>query len=304
MNENEIVRMFRKNFGIVSEPNDVEHICLDGVNLAAKVDTLVHSTDVPPGMSLYEAARKSAVSCVSDFASKGVKPRWAVISVTMPDTYQDTDYAHISQGLADAAAEFGFEVCGGDTNRGSELSVSVCLLGICGMVPGRSGAVAGDAVCVTGPFGLSAAGLYVMTHDTNLKLKGCIDAMIRPEVRLEFGLQGARHFTSSMDSSDGLSATLNQMADHSKTMMEITHTPAAQGIYDFAHMANLDADSLIYNGGEEYEIVFTAPQSRLPILTRIAKHTDTPLMVIGRVRSGQGVLVDGKVMPDGGWKSF
>ena len=52
--------------------------------LVAKVDTLVESTDVPPGMKLEDVARKSIVSCVSDFAAKGVRPIFGIVSSNYP----------------------------------------------------------------------------------------------------------------------------------------------------------------------------------------------------------------------------
>ncbi len=304
MNENEVVRMFQKDFGIEAESDDIELISTDGITMAAKIDTLVYGTDVPPGMTLCDAARKSVVACVSDFASKGVRPRWAIISVVLPESYSDADMVQVSSGLTDAAAEFGFAIRGGDTNRGEEFSVSVCLLGICGRTPKRSGAVNGDVICVSGPFGLSAAGLYMSLNDTKYSVANGIDAVMRPVPRLEFGLACARHFTSSMDSSDGLSTTLNAMANSSGVTMNIKRTPVADGIEVFASKNDLDWRDLVYNGGEEYEIVFTVNPLRLPLVNRIAERTGTPIMTIGYVSTGMGVYVDGNILHDRGWKAF
>ena len=54
--------------------------------IVAKTDTLVQSTDIPSKMGLSDAARKSIVACVSDFASKGVKPDYGMISINLPKT--------------------------------------------------------------------------------------------------------------------------------------------------------------------------------------------------------------------------
>ena len=62
-------------------PEDVESFKIGKKHLIVKVDTLVESTDLPPGMELVDAARKSIVSCVSDFAAKGVRPIFGIVIV-------------------------------------------------------------------------------------------------------------------------------------------------------------------------------------------------------------------------------
>ena len=85
LNERKIIQVFQKNMGnkkFVSE--DVEIFKIGKTNCIVKLDTLVESTDIPPGMKLNDAARKSVVACVSDFASKGVKPQYGMVSITIP----------------------------------------------------------------------------------------------------------------------------------------------------------------------------------------------------------------------------
>ena len=85
LDESEIIKKFQSVFGeknFVSE--DVESFSIGKTQVIVKVDTLVQSTDIPPQMSLKDAARKSIVACVSDFASKGVKPEFGIISVNLP----------------------------------------------------------------------------------------------------------------------------------------------------------------------------------------------------------------------------
>ena len=81
LNERKIIQIFQKNMGnkkFISE--DVEFFKAGKTNFVLKVDTLVQSTDIPNGMSLQDVARKSVVACVSDFASKGVKPKFGLVS--------------------------------------------------------------------------------------------------------------------------------------------------------------------------------------------------------------------------------
>ena len=66
-----------------------------------------------------------------------------------------------------------------------------------------------------------------------------------------------------MDSSDGLSTTLIQMSNQSKKRFVINELPTERDVFDFANSNNLDANDLIFNGGEEYEIVATVSPSNL-----------------------------------------
>ena len=306
--EHEIIRLFRQKFGIGgAQWDDIERVSVGGASIAAKVDTLVYGTHVPPAMSLRDAARKSMVACVSDFAAKGIRPLHALVSVSMPAGYDTAQIRMIAEGLADASSEFGCPIAGGDTNRGTEMSITVCLLGMGRPAPRRSGARAGDAIFVSGPFGLAAAGLRMLTCGLD-RTDEAVAAVIRPTVRLEFGIGVAGMLTASMDSSDGLSTALNEMAAQGGVSMVVTDEPVAEGLTEFAKRHGIDTDSMVYGGGEEYEIVFTAPCRNERGISSWAAKTGTPLMRIGTVEAGSGVYVErgGKrrPLPDTGWRAF
>lgn len=307
VNEHDIIRIFRQKFGINSAWDDVERIQINNTNLAINIDTLAYNTDVPPSMSLREAARKSMIACASDFAAKGIKPLWALISISMPPTYHTLDFEEIAGGLADASTELGCSIVGGDTKQSTEMSITVCLVGRGRQKPYRYGAQIHDAVFVSGPFGASAAGLHMLLNSINGPDE-YIRSVLHPTVRLEFGAKIAEYINASMDSSDGLSTTLNEISAQSGISIIVTHEPIADNIEKFARKNNLNMDDLLYNGGEEYEIVFTAASKYIPKICSIASETDTPLIQIGFVEEGSGVFVkkDGQSykMHDKGWQSF
>ena len=118
LDESEIINKFQNIFGnskFVSE--DVESFIIGKTKIIVKVDTLVQSTDIPPKMGLNDAARKSIVACVSDFAAKGVKPQWGIISVNLPSNISIKQVNEIAQGFKAASKEFGIKFLGGDTNE-------------------------------------------------------------------------------------------------------------------------------------------------------------------------------------------
>ena len=77
-----------------------------------------------------------------------------------------------------------------------------------------------------------------------------------------------------MDSSDGLSTTLNEMSSQSKKKFVITTMPSENDLYDFATLNNLNPNDLILNSGEEYEIVATTNKSNLSKIKNHAKNTE------------------------------
>ena len=84
LTEKKIIEIFqsRLNRKFVSE--DVEYFKIGKKYFVLKIDTLVESTDIPKNTSLQYAARKSVISCISDFAAKGIKPNFGIVSVVLP----------------------------------------------------------------------------------------------------------------------------------------------------------------------------------------------------------------------------
>ncbi|QLH09438.1 thiamine-phosphate kinase [Candidatus Nitrosotenuis sp. DW1] len=306
LDEKEIIKIFQKGFGRqVSE--DVETFPLGKKLCVIKTDTLVESTDIPPKMRLYDAARKSIVACVSDFASKGVQPSYCIISVAIPRKYSAKKIKEIADGLRDASKEFGFKILGGDTNEGEELVLSVSFFGIAYDIVHRSGARIGDSIIVTGPFGNASAGLK---HVMNGKKAGpkfakrIKDTVYHPMPRLGFGVSAAKYLSSAMDSSDGLSTTLVEMSAQSKKKFVISSLPMDPELERFARQNRLDVIDLVFNGGEEYEIVATVPQKNLKKVKQIAKSRKISLIEIGSVEKGSGVFLADKKIEAGGWLHF
>jgi len=173
----------------------------------------------------------------------------------------------------------------------------------------RKGAKANHVIITSGPFGYSAAGLSILLKNKKSSRKfgtKAKNAVFKPNCRLMFGLKNKNYFSSSMDSSDGLSTTLNEMSNQSKKKFVITRMPSENDVFDFASSSRLNANDLILNGGEEYEIVATVNASNLPKIKKYAKKHRMKLYEIGYVTKGKGVFhkKNGKLIKikDGGWQ--
>jgi len=300
--EREIIKIFKKRFGksrFLSD--DVEVLKIGSSKFIAKSDMLVQSTDVPPGMKIQDIARKSLVSCVSDFACKGVKPVFATIALAIPRDFTQRMINQLADGFASSSKEFGLQIVGGDTNQGKELVIEVSMFGAGNKkIPSRGGAKTGDIIATSGPFGYDSSGLKISINGYKANpqfFRKCMSKVMNPTPRLEFGLQAAKYFSSSMDSSDGLAITLNDMSEQSKKRFVIFGFPTEYDVIEFAAKNKIGLKELVFCGGEEYEIVFTVSPLYLHLVRKLAKKLRVPLFEIGYVARGKNVVLMEKFKP-------
>jgi len=296
--------------------DDVSAIQIDGDKLVVmKVDMLVGKTDIPPGMSLRQAARKAIVMNVSDFAAKGVKPLAAMISLGLPRTLTEKDIEEISLGINEGAREYGVFIIGGDTNEASDLVIDCALIGFCDRekIVRRDGAKPGDIVAVTGLFGKTSSGLKILLENLTLpeRIKEpLIKAVLMPKARLKEGLALAnlKALTSSIDSSDGLAWSLHELSRASGVGFLIENVPVAPEVKVFAKKYGLDPIDLSLYGGEEYELVVTVKPDLWEKTNNTLKRLGTPLIRIGKVIKERRVelKVNGerRTLEAKGWEHF
>jgi thiamine-monophosphate kinase len=111
-----------------------------------------------------------------------------------------------------------------------------------------------------------------------------------------------------MDSSDGLSTTLNEMSKQSKKKFIINKVPVNKDLETYLKKQKLNLNSIVFHGGEEYEFVFTVPSKYKKMIIKNAKLLKTPIIEIGYVKLGEGVYLEEKgrsiKLKDLGWKHF
>lgn len=303
LNEREIIDLFISKLGIKNENDDVVIFPLKGLKsrtantplLVLKCDMLVESTDVPHGMRPWQIARKSIVASVSDLSAKGVKPPYiCAISIGIPTKYSKSEINDLVDGFKKASKEFGVKIVGGDTNKSNELIIDCSIVGVLDdvtRIPKRNGAKPGDLIVCSGKFGYSASGLKILMSNTKAEgqfRKNAILSVTRPRPQQRFGIHLAKYFSSSIDSSDGLAISLYELARQSKVNFFVDNIPSVTGIKEFAKKNHLDDKSLVFYGGEEYEIVATISQSNLEKAKSTAKRSRLKLHVIGKVHKGYG----------------
>jgi thiamine-monophosphate kinase len=280
-----------------------------------KTDMLIGKTDVPRGMSLWQAARKAVVMNISDFAAKGAKPTAALVSLGLPRDFMRKDVEEIARGLNSGAREHGAYIIGGDTSEASDLVIALSLFGIARKktLMLRSGAKPGDIVAVTGFFGKTAAGLrllldgYAASQDLREVL---LSSVCMPQARLKEGLalSRARAVSASIDSSDGLAWSLHELSRMSGVGFSVTSVPVAEEVRRFAEYNRLDALELSLYGGEEYELVVTVKPKRWVEAETAVEAVGGCLLPVGKATRDPHVLldVDGekRVVEARGWEHF
>ncbi len=207
------------------------------------------------------------MGALSDLAAMGAAPLGALIALCVPGGAGDGEVAlGVMAGVAEASAASGCPIVGGDLSSSPELVVAVTVLGTVegtdagpdggpGPVP-RSGAVAGDALLVTGPCGGSAAGLRELRAGAEGHAAEQAAALglayRRPVARLREGDLARRCGARAMiDVSDGLALDLHRLADGSGVGFRLDEVPVAAG-------ANLDE---ALGGGEDYELVLAVAEA-------------------------------------------
>ena len=309
LNEKKIIELMNKKRRIISE--DVEIFRLENEQCAVCVDTLVESTDIPKGSRLSDISRKSVVSSVSDFAAKGILPKYCIVSLTLPKTISKKHVQDISKGFSDACKEFKIQLLGGDTNQGREISIHVVLFGSLKKYVKRKNARIGDLICTTGAFGYTSAALDIILKNkktSNTFSKKSKELFFRPNPRLKFGIKSAKYITSGMDSSDGLSSCLNELSRQSKKKFVITDYPTNEDVKEFSKRNRMDLKKLVFDGGEEFELVFTTSPKNLAKIRKVARETNIKIFEIGCVRKGNGAFFDDEKesfrIKDKGWQHF
>ncbi len=296
--------------------DDVSGYDIGEGNLAIlKTDMLVDKTDVPPSMSLWQAARKAVVMNVSDFAAKGVRPLAMLVSLGLPKRLTEEDIKKIGEGLNSGAREYNSYVIGGDTNEASDLIISLSVFGLekRDLLMLRDGAKPEDIVAVTNNFGKTYAGLKVLLDDLVVPdeiRETLVDSVLMPHARLQEGLALAQTgaVTASVDSSDGLAWSLHEIAKASSVGFRIDSLPIAREAEIFAVANDLDSAELTLYGGEEYELVLTVKPKLWDEAEEAVSNVGGILQPIGKVTDEEQVQLDiqgeTSIIEGKGWEHF
>lgn len=285
-----------------------------GHRLVVTSDAIVanvhYLADDPPDL----VARKLIRVNLSDLAAMGARPVALLLAAAFARTATAEWLEAFAAGLAADTSAFGVPLIGGDTVATPGLpTFALTALGEveAGRALLRSGACVGDDIWVSGTIGDGALGLMVLQGVVQLPAPLAAFAadryrLPRPRLPLGQGLVGVAN--AALDVSDGLCADLGHICDASGVgaVVEATRVPLSA-----AGRAAVDAaPSLLVRllcGGDDYELLFTAPPSAAAAIAGLGH--DVPVTRIGRIVAGSGVQLHDAagqlmVLPDGGYRHF
>jgi len=262
----------------------------DGSVLALTTDSISEEL----ALGLYDDAETAgwvaAVASLSDLAAVGAKPIGLLAAVTLPREATEMWQAGIARGLAEACADVGTWVLGGDTSIGDTIALTTTAAGI--IAPGRfltrRGAAPGDVVCCTGALG---AGIGPVARC----IPGLTDFPLhrfRPRARVAAGQAMAAFATCGIDTSDGLITALDQLARVNSVGIEITAAPDAlliPSVLNFCRNAGLDSLVPLAQPHGEFELVYTVPAHRYAEAAEALRATGCDPVELGRVVAAPGL---------------
>jgi len=225
---------------------------------------------------------KSLAVNLSDIAAMGAKPKWATLSISLPKI-NHVWLKKFSEGFFKCANQFGIDLVGGDTTKGP-LSISITIMGEIKKNQGllRSGAKINDDIWVTGQLGLASMGLASLQKKLKLAPRlnaKCIKALEMPTPKVSLGYHLSRYTNSCIDISDGLIQDLNHILKASKVgaTLLLNDIPCEKFIHTSKQY------QFVLNGGDDYELLFTAPKKNRSYIKKIAKKTNTVVNIIGAI---------------------
>jgi len=273
-----------------------------GMQLAVSCDMLVEGRHFLPTVDPFRLGHKALAVNLSDLAACGATPLAFTLALALP--FADAVWLEpFARGLLALADAHGCELVGGDTTRGP---LNICIT-VFGEVPRgqallRSGAQAGDDIYVSGTLGDARLALEVFRGTLSVPAEAFNAARARleqPTPRLALGKALRGVVSSAIDVSDGLLGDLGHILKQSAVGARIA-TESAAGLIGAAGAA-LPVDQRIeyvLAGGDDYELLFTAPTARRGAVEAAAQAAGTPVTRIGQIEAEAGLrLVDGAGRP-------
>lgn len=262
--------------------------------LAVTTDMLHERSDFPEGTTRETAGWRAVGASLSDLAATGAEAVCAVAAYAAP-AFDEAELTAFVDGASAVCELVGAEYVGGDLDEHAEFTTATTAVGRVDDPLRRDGASPGDAVCVTGELGRTAAALRKFAA-------GDADAgnelfRFTPRVAAGRALRGPA--SACMDSSDGLARSLHQLAEASDCgfAIEWDRLPVHPVVDEVAE-DEADRRECAAHVGEDFELVFTTPDPDAALAA--VEEAGTAATVVGEA-TDSGVVADGEALPDRGY---
>lgn len=259
-----------------------------GEQLVVTTDVVVEGVHFLPGDPPADIAAKLLRVNLSDLAAMGAVPLAYTLNTAFPAWIDEPWLAAFAGGLAEDQRAYGIHLAGGDTvSTPGPLTLGVCAFGrvATGRALRRSAAKAGDEIYVSGTIGDAALGLAVLRNAISGDADGfLVERYRRPRPRTTLGPRLVGLARAAIDVSDGLVADLGHVCEESGMSAvlraaEVPLSDAARAVV----AANPGMLTTVLTGGDDYELLFTAPAGAAASLTALAAELGIPLARVGAI---------------------
>ena len=269
-------------------------------HLVVTTDSLVSGVHFFPDADPADIGYKSLAVNLSDMAAMGAEPRWITLALTLSEAEMNHDWLDgFARGLGELAETHAVALVGGDLCKGPP-AVTLQVIGECpkGREIRRSGADAGDLICISGPLGSASLALALLKSGREPRAD-CAGRLLRPEPRVELGVSLRGIASAMVDISDGLLADLGHLLEAARAGAVINIDTIPVDEYLDEECETSEKWRHVLSGGDDYELCFTVPPAKQQDLEQIG----SPVYRIGTVTAEQGLRclsADGSEhVPDG-----
>jgi thiamine-monophosphate kinase len=280
-----------------------------GHELAVSSDMLIEGRHFLTTVDPMHLGHKALAVNLSDLAACGAKPLAFTLAMALPEAQEDW-LARFSHGLFAQAAQHHIALVGGDTtksvqpDRVSPGPLCLCIT-VMGEVPQgaallRSGAQVGDDIYVSGTLGDARLALGRFLNEWTVD-DACFaqvrQRMEQPTPRVALGMALRGMATSAIDVSDGFVGDLKHILTRSSVGAHIDADTLPRSNWMMQASRERQRECTL-NGGDDYELIFTAPASKADAVQAAARQAQTAVKKVGRITADKAlVLLDDKQQP-------
>ena len=259
-----------------------------GHNLVVSTDTLIENVHFPDCLPPEDIGYRCVAVNVSDIAAMGARARWITLALTLPDV-DEKWLQKFSEGLYHAAQKYDVSLIGGDTTSAQQIALTISITGevLPHQAITRSQASRDELIFVTGSLGDAAAGLDLLINSSGSSEteKFLMQRFSRPTARSEIGQALCGVATAASDISDGLYADTKKLLLSSELggQLYVDRLPISMQLKQIYNQEQRLKFAL--SGGDDYELLFTAPAIKLDEILKISHIYNIPITEIGVVRN-------------------
>ena len=259
--------------------------------LVISVDTYNEGIHFPNFKYPNLVIKKIIRSSISDLIAKGVKPEYYFISGSgNKNKFTKRNLKMISNSLKQEQKKYGLKLSGGDTTNSSKISFSITSIGFSKKIVERNNAKINDDIYVTGNIGDASIGLKVIKNNIkiNSRLKKYfVKQFYCPNLPYKIYKEIDKFANTSMDISDGLIIDMKKLINKQKLSFDINinKIPISKNFVFYLKKYKKLRIQYLFNG-DDYQILFTAPERKRLLIKSIGKKMNQKFTIIGKINNG------------------